>query len=124
LRGAWYAAPSDAMFDQLPHPLPRPLHDAPYRLASLGYDSVLLAVRVAEGLADRPAVPRARRCAIRTALPASTAPSASPADGIAERSLEVREVTATGTTLSCRRRRAGSTSRRSCSSHPGEGRDL
>ena len=49
LRGAWFAAPSDARFNQL-RARYRARYDAsPYRLASLGYDAVLLAVRMANG---------------------------------------------------------------------------
>ena len=47
LRGAWYAAPSDALFGQFSTRYRARYNARPFRLASLGYDSVLLAVRVA-----------------------------------------------------------------------------
>jgi ABC-type branched-subunit amino acid transport system substrate-binding protein len=47
LRGAWFAAVPDAMFNQLRTRYRARYGTFPYRLASLGYDAVLLAVRVA-----------------------------------------------------------------------------
>ncbi|MDB5699256.1 MAG: penicillin-binding protein activator [Alphaproteobacteria bacterium] len=47
LRGAWFASASDAMFNQLKTRYRARYGKTPYRLASLGYDAVLLAVRVA-----------------------------------------------------------------------------
>ena len=48
LRGAWYASVSDSMFNQLRTRYRARYGANPYRLASLGYDSVLLAVRIAK----------------------------------------------------------------------------
>jgi ABC-type branched-subunit amino acid transport system substrate-binding protein len=47
LRGAWFASAPDAMFDQLQVRYRARYGKTPYRLASLGYDAVLLAIRVA-----------------------------------------------------------------------------
>lgn len=47
LRGAWYAAPSNTLFDQFRQRYRARYGTAPYRLATLGYDSVLLAMRMA-----------------------------------------------------------------------------
>jgi len=47
MRGAWYAAPTDAQFDKLTVRYRARYGRAPFRLASLGYDAVLLAVRSA-----------------------------------------------------------------------------
>jgi ABC-type branched-subunit amino acid transport system substrate-binding protein len=47
LRGAWFASASDAMFNQLRNRYRTRYGRGPYRLASLGYDSVLLTVRIA-----------------------------------------------------------------------------
>lgn len=47
MRGAWFASAPDAMFNQLQVRYRARYGRTPYRLASLGYDAVLLAVRVA-----------------------------------------------------------------------------
>lgn len=47
LRGAWFASVTDGLFNQLSVKYRAHYGKAPSRLASLGYDSVLLAVRVA-----------------------------------------------------------------------------
>lgn len=96
LRGAWYAAVSDTMFNQLRTRYKSRYGTTPYRLASLGYDSVLLAVRIAKGWRlGRPFPERELRdpggfAGIDGAFRFT-------GNGVAERSLEVREVTATGT---------------------------
>lgn len=98
LRGAWYAAAPDARFNQLVTRYRARYGKTPYRLASLGYDSVLLAVRSAK---DWP---------IGRAFPSKSLVAADGfagvdgnfrfgRDGIAERLLEVRQVTAAGTSI-------------------------
>lgn len=47
LRGAWFASASDTMFNQFRTRYRARYGKTPYRLASLGYDAVLLSVRVA-----------------------------------------------------------------------------
>lgn len=47
LSGAWYASVSDTMYRQLATKYRARFGKAPYRLASLGYDAVLLTVRIA-----------------------------------------------------------------------------
>lgn len=47
LRGAWYASVSDGMYRQLANKYRARFGKGPYRLASLGYDAVLLTVRIA-----------------------------------------------------------------------------
>jgi len=47
IRGAWFASAPDAMFNQLQVRYRGRYGKTPYRLSSLGYDAVLLAVRVA-----------------------------------------------------------------------------
>lgn len=47
LRGAWFASASDTMFNQFKTRYRARYGKTPYRLASLGYDAVLLSVRVA-----------------------------------------------------------------------------
>lgn len=47
LQGAWYASVSDGFYNQLAAKYRQRYGKAPFRLASLGYDAVLLAVRIA-----------------------------------------------------------------------------
>lgn len=47
MRGAWFASVSDGLYGQLATQYRSRFGKAPYRLASLGYDSVLLTVRIA-----------------------------------------------------------------------------
>ena len=77
LRGAWFAAPSDANFSQFRTRYRARYNADPFRLASLGYDAVLLRSADRRELADRPPLPGDARCATGPASPASTAPSAS-----------------------------------------------
>jgi ABC-type branched-subunit amino acid transport system substrate-binding protein len=95
LRGAWYAAPSDGLFNQFRTRYRARYNAAPFRLASLGYDAVLLAVRAA---ADWPIGRRFPTRALRAA-DGFTGVDGAFRDGIAERALEVREVTAAGTNI-------------------------
>ena len=98
LRGAWYAGPSDVMFNQLRTRYRARYGVNPYRLASLGYDAVLLAVRIAKDWRiGRPFPQQALRdpggfAGVDGAFRFGS-------DGIAEHALEVREVTATGSTI-------------------------
>lgn len=96
LRGAWFAAPSDAMFNQL-RTRYRPRFGAnPYRLASLGYDAVLMTLRIARDWRSGSPFPEGELLDPR-GFPGLDGPFRFGADGVAERALEVREVTATGT---------------------------
>ena len=98
LRGAWFAAPSETLFNQFRTRYRSRYGSAPYRLASLGYDSVLLAIRVA---ADWPIGRPFPAQALRDPSGFAGVDGAFrfDDDGVAERSLEVREVTATGTDI-------------------------
>jgi branched-chain amino acid transport system substrate-binding protein len=98
LRGAWFAAPSDALYNQFRTRYRARYNAAPYRLATLGYDSVLLAVRVA---ANWPVGRNFPARALREAEGFSGVDGAFRfgRDGVADRALEVREVTATGTNV-------------------------
>jgi branched-chain amino acid transport system substrate-binding protein len=98
LRGAWYAAASDAMFDQLRGRYRTRYGTAPYRLASLGYDAVLLAVRAAKDWRVGRAFPE-RALRDPGGFAGVDGPFRFGGSGIAERSLEVREVTAAGSTI-------------------------
>ncbi len=98
LRGAWFAAPTDANYGSFRTRYRARYNSDPYRLSSLGYAAVLLTVRIA---ADWPV---GRRFPVR-ALTDSTGFSGVDGafrfgrNGIAERALEVREVNAAGTTI-------------------------
>ena len=95
LRGAWYAAPSDGLFNQFRTRYRARYRAAPFRLASLGYDAVLLVVRVA---ADWPVGQAFPARALRDSEGFSGVDGAFRfgRDGVADRALEVREVNATG----------------------------
>jgi branched-chain amino acid transport system substrate-binding protein len=96
LRGAWYASVGDSMFNQLRSRYRTRFGTNPYRLASLGYDAVLLTVRIAKNWRlGRPFPERELRDP--TGFAGVDGAFRFAASGIAERSLEVREVTATGT---------------------------
>jgi len=96
LRGAWYASVSDAMFNQLRSRYRARYGANPYRLASLGYDSVLLAIRIGKDWRIGRPFPEGM---LRDAGGFAGVDGAFRfgRDGVAERSLEVLEVTATGT---------------------------
>ena len=79
LRGAWFAAPSDANFGPFRTRYRARYNRDPYRLASLGYDAVLLAMRIAADWPIGRRFPATARCATGPASSASTAPSASAA---------------------------------------------
>ncbi len=98
LRGAWYAAAPDERFGQLAARYRARYGGAPPRLASLGYDSMLLTISAT------------RRWDPRRRFPVDvlTAPEGFVGvdgvfrfgrDGIAQRGLEVRQVTASGFTV-------------------------
>ena len=96
LRGAWFASPSDTMFNQLRTRYRARYGAYPYRLASLGYDAVLLALRVARDWRPGRPFPEGE-LRDRGGFAGVDGAFRFGPDGIAERSLEVREVTATGT---------------------------
>ncbi|HYG48221.1 MAG TPA: penicillin-binding protein activator [Allosphingosinicella sp.] len=96
LRGAWYASVGDTMFNQLRTRYRARYGANPYRLASLGYDAVLLTVRIAKGWRLGRAFPE-RELRDPVGFAGVDGPFRFTASGIAERSLEVREVTAGGT---------------------------
>jgi len=98
LRGAWYAAPSDGLYGQFRSRYRARYNVNPYRLATLGYDAVLLAVRVA---ADWPVGRPFPERALRNSDGFTGVDGAFRfgRDGLADRALEVREVTATGTNV-------------------------
>lgn len=96
LRGAWFAAAPDGQFDKLVTRYRARYGKTPYRLASLGYDSVLLAVRTARNWPIGRPFP-ARTLIDKDGFAGVDGSFRFGRDGIAERLLEVREVTQAGT---------------------------
>jgi hypothetical protein len=98
LRGAWYAAAPDTQFDRLVTRYRARYGKTPYRLASLGYDSVLLAVRSAKNWPIGRPFP-AKGLVDKDGFAGVDGSFRFVHEGVAERLLEVRQVTATGTTV-------------------------
>jgi ABC-type branched-subunit amino acid transport system substrate-binding protein len=98
LRGAWFAAPSDSVYSQFRTRYRARYNSQPFRLASLGYDAVLLTVRIAANWQVRRTFP-ARALRDPEGFSGVDGAFRFGRDGIADRALEVREVTATGTTV-------------------------
>ena len=98
LRGAWFAAPSDTLFNQFRIRYRSRYGSNPYRLGSLGYDSVLLAIRAAVDWPVGWPFP-ARALLDPTGFVGVDGAFRFDREGISQRALEVREVTATGTNV-------------------------
>jgi ABC-type branched-subunit amino acid transport system substrate-binding protein len=96
MRGAWYASVSDTMFNQLRGRYRTRFGANPYRLASLGYDAVLLAVRIGKDWRIGRPFPEGD-LRDRGGFAGVDGAFRFTSGGVAERSLEVREVTAAGT---------------------------
>jgi ABC-type branched-subunit amino acid transport system substrate-binding protein len=95
LRGAWFAAVSDTRFRQFSESYKARFGTAPYRLATLGYDSVLLTVRI--GRDWKPGTPfPVTRLTDRDGFLGLDGPFRFGVDGQIERALEVREARAGG----------------------------
>ena len=97
LRGAWYAAAPDYQFNRLVTRYRARYGKTTYRLASLGYDAVLLAVRNAKSWPLGRAFP-AKSLIDKDGFGGVDGAFRFSRDGVAERLLEVRQVTAAGTT--------------------------
>lgn len=93
LRGGWFASVSDSYYRQLATKYRARFNSAPYRLSALGYDAVLLTVRIAQNWAPDKPFPAAALLdkggfvGIDGAFRFNT-------DGIAERALEVQQIDA------------------------------
>ena len=98
LRGAWYAALPNDRFDQLVTRYRARYGKTPYRLASLGYDAMLLTVRTEKFWAVGTPFP-VRRLIEKDGFTGVDGIFRFGRDGIAERALEVRQVTANGSSL-------------------------
>ncbi|WP_446740716.1 penicillin-binding protein activator [Sphingomonas sp. CFBP 13720] len=91
LNGAWYASVSNGLYRQFATKYRARFSAAPYRLASLGYDSVLLTIRIARDWPIGRDFPESR---LRAADGFAGLDGAFRfgRDGVAERALEVQEV--------------------------------
>lgn len=98
LRGAWFASASDTMFNQLKTRYRARYGKTPYRLASLGYDAVLLSVRVAKDW--RIGWPFPERALLDpSGFAGVDGAFRFRANGVAERALQVQEIGAAGLTV-------------------------
>ncbi len=98
LRGAWFAAAPDGRFNQLSVRYRTQYGRSPYRLASLGYDAMLLAVRSSRNWPVGRPFP-ARGLTDKDGFAGVDGNFRFGRDGVAERLLEVRQVGAAGTTV-------------------------
>jgi ABC-type branched-subunit amino acid transport system substrate-binding protein len=91
LRGAWFASVSDGLYSQLASKYRARFGSAPFRLSSLGYDAVLLTVRIARDWQPGAPFPAAR---LRDSGGFSGVDGAFRfgRNGVAERALEVTEI--------------------------------
>lgn len=98
LRGAWYSAISDGRYGQFSESYRTRFGAAPYRLATLGYDSVLLTLRVSRDWRLGTSFPTSK-LADRGGFLGLDGPFRFAAGGVVERALEVRQVRAGGVTV-------------------------
>lgn len=91
LNGAWYASVSNALYRQYATRYRARFGAGPYRLSSLGYDSVLLVVRIARDWPLEARFPEAR-LRDRGGYTGLDGAFRFGRDGVAERALEVNEV--------------------------------
>ncbi|MCW4462866.1 penicillin-binding protein activator [Sphingomonas sp. BT-65] len=97
LNGAWFASVSDTYYRQYAAKYRARFGAAPYRLSTLGYDSVLLTVRIARDWRPGDAFP-ADRLSDRDGFAGLDGAFRFGRDGIADRALEVQEIRG-GTTV-------------------------
>jgi branched-chain amino acid transport system substrate-binding protein len=95
LRGAWFSAVSDTRFRQFSASYKTRFGAQPYRIATLGYDAVLLTLRIARDWRPGATFPLARLTDSGGFIGLDGAFRFRP-NGVIERALEVREVRAGG----------------------------
>lgn len=98
LRGAWFASVSDAYYRQLATKYRARFNTPPYRLAALGYDAVLLTVRIAQDWRPGSAFP-VSRLTDKGGFAGIDGAFRFGGNGQAERALEVQQVDADGFTV-------------------------
>ncbi len=95
LRGAWFAAVSDTRFRQFADSYQSRFGTRPHRIATLGYDSVLLTIRVARDWRPGTNFPPSK-LADSSGFLGLDGPFRFMPNGVVERALEVREARAGG----------------------------
>ena len=98
MSGAWYAAVSDRLYAQFSTKYEARFGHHPYRLASLGYDAVLLAVRISSDWKPGSAFPT-RRLVDRGGFSGIDGAFRFDDDGIAQRMLDVKQIGTGGVTI-------------------------
>lgn len=98
MQGAWYASVPDAMYRQLGTKYRARFGKAPYRLASLGYDAVLLTVRIAADWKPGTAFPM-RALTDKDGFSGVDGAFRFRKEGIAERALAVHQIGPGGVTV-------------------------
>jgi len=91
MNGAWFATVSDRRFAQFTKSYRTRFGTQPYRIATLGYDAVLLSLRIARDWTPGRAFPESR-LRDRGGFLGLDGPFRFGSDGIIERALEVREI--------------------------------
>ncbi|MBV1917051.1 MAG: penicillin-binding protein activator [Sphingomonadaceae bacterium] len=97
LENAWFSAVSDARFGQFSRSYKRRFGATPYRIATLGYDAVLLTLRIASDWRLNTVFPTAR-LTDKDGFLGLDGPFRFSRSGAIERALEVREIRAGGIT--------------------------
>jgi branched-chain amino acid transport system substrate-binding protein len=98
LRGAWFASVSDGLYNQLASKYRDRFGKSPYRLASLGYDAVLLVTRIAGDWRPGSAFP-ASRLTDSGGFTGIDGAFRFGRDGVVERALEVQQAGPSGSTV-------------------------
>lgn len=98
MSGAWFAAVSDGLYSQFAGKYRARFGKGPYRLSSLGYDSVLLAVRISADWKAGQDFP-AGRLTDKGGFSGVDGAFRFDRDGIAERMLEVKQIGTGGVTV-------------------------
>lgn len=98
LRGAWFAALPDTRYRQFSSSYQSRFSGSPYRQATMGYDAVLLTVRIAREWRGGVPFP-VNRLADSGGFLGLDGPFRFSANGLIERALEVRETRAGGVTI-------------------------
>ena len=98
LRGAWFASVSDAVYTQLAAKYQARFGRSPYRLASLGYDSVLLVTKIGAAWRIGDAFP-VSRLSDSGGFSGIDGAFRFGRDGVAERALQVQQAGAGGFTI-------------------------